>query len=79
MEYSKDELELYLVTNGEVSVAASDAEWDGVDSVLVLAPDKDVALKLADAYDRRQIGADNMVWRGETIAVVSATWSGVRL
>ena len=66
-----NELSLYLVTEGEVSLATAETEWDGTNSVLVAATSEDGAIKVADAYDRGLVQADNLAWDGATIAVVT--------
>lgn len=68
-----DALSLYLVSEGTVTPAttATATEWDGTNSILVAASSEDGALKVADAYDRGIVQADNLAWGGETIAVVT--------
>lgn len=66
-----NDLSLYLVSEGEVTDATSDTEWDGVNSILVAATSKDGALTVASAYDRGDVQADNLSWLGKTIAVVT--------
>jgi hypothetical protein len=65
-------LNLYLVTAGDVTPADIDTEWDGSDSVLVAAKSEDDALEAAEAYDRGFAQPDNMAWRGKTIVAVVA-------
>ena len=64
-------LSLYLVSEGDVSAATPETEWDGANSILVAATSEDGALKVADAYDRGETAADNMAWDGKTISVVT--------
>lgn len=62
-----DALALYLVADGEASLSNPDADWDGVNSILVAATSGDAALMIADAYEAGRIGADNLSWEGRTI------------
>ena len=66
-----DALSLYLVSEGTVTPATTATEWDGTNSILVAASSEEGALKVADAYDRGLVQADNLAWGGETIAVVT--------
>ena len=68
---NRDKLALYLVSEGDVTPAEPDAEWDGTNSILVAATSADAALTVADAYDSGKAAADNLVWDGATIAVVT--------
>lgn len=61
---------LFLVAEGEATEAEIGAEFDGVDSVLVLARNADDALRLADRFDRDEIAPDNVVYHGRTIVAV---------
>ncbi len=65
------DLSLYLVSEGDVTPATTDTEWDGTNSILVAATSEEGALKVADAYDKGLVQADNLAWDGETIAVVT--------
>jgi hypothetical protein len=65
------DLSLWLVSEGDVTPAAADAEWDGIESILVAATSEEAALKVASAYDAGLVQADNLVWHGKTIAVVA--------
>lgn len=64
-------LDLYLVTNGDVTPATADTQCDGTDSVLVAATSEAGALKVAEAWDRGLVQADNLAWDGATVAVVT--------
>lgn len=66
-----NDLSLYLVQAGEVTPATADTDWDGIGSVLVAATSEDAAIKVAAAYDSGLVQAENMVWGGKTIAVVT--------
>lgn len=66
-----DALSLYLVAEGEVSPATAETEWDGSNSILVAATSEEAALRVADAYDRGEVQAENLAWDGETIAVAT--------
>lgn len=66
-----DALSLYLVSEGTVTPATTATEWDGTNSILVAASSEEGALKVADAYDRGLVQADNLAWDDETIAVVT--------
>lgn len=63
-------LSLYLVSEGDVTAAEASTEWDGANTILVAATSADAALEVANAYDRGQVQADNLQWRGATISVV---------
>ena len=65
-----DELKLWLVSEGDVTAADTDTEWDGNNSILVAATSSESALSVADAYDKGRTQADNLAWNGGTIAVV---------
>lgn len=64
------DLKLYLVSEGDVTPADYDTEWDGERSVLVMASSEKDALEIAAAYDAGDIGVDNAIYEGRTIAVV---------
>lgn len=64
-------LALYLVAEGEVTQADAATEWDGENSILVAATSEDGARKVADAYDKGQVQADNLMWEGKTLACVT--------
>lgn len=66
-----NDLSLYLVAEGEVTPATADTECDGTNSILVAATSEDGALKVAAAYDKGLVQADNLAWGGSTIAVVA--------
>lgn len=66
-----NDLRLYHVSEGEVTAATAETQWDGENSILVAATSETGALKVADAYDRGLVAADNLAWDGETIAVVT--------
>ena len=66
-----NDLSLYLVADGEVTPATADAEWDGTNSILIAATSEQGALKVADAYDKGIVQADNLAWGGATIGVVT--------
>ncbi|MBV1706296.1 MAG: hypothetical protein KGQ37_03725 [Hyphomicrobiales bacterium] len=66
-----NDLSLYLVAEGEVTPATANTEWDGTNSILVAATSVDGALKIAAAYDKGLVQADNLAWDGATIAVVT--------
>jgi hypothetical protein len=59
MKNNKNNLSLYLVKEGQVYNANEDTEWDGDNSILVLAYDEEYALVTAAAYDRELIQEDN--------------------
>lgn len=67
-------LNLYIVGNGEITEIdpkdAMDADVDGENSVLVIAESVTAAVKAASAYDRGEIGIDNHVIDGITVAAV---------
>lgn len=65
------ELSLYLVAEGDVSEATANTEWDGENSILVAATSKEGALKVAEAYDKGEVQADNIAWHGQTLACVT--------
>lgn len=64
------DLSLYLVTEGEVTAADPETEWDGANSILVAATSEDAALKGGEAYDRGEVQAGNLQWLGQAISVV---------
>ena len=64
------DLSLFLATNGEVTEADEDTEWDGVESVLVAATTLEAAARLATAYDRNELEVGNLAWNGTTVACV---------
>ena len=66
-----NDLSLYLVVGGDVTAASADTEWDGTNSLLVAATSEEGALKVAQAYDKGLVQADNLAWLGATIAVVT--------
>ncbi len=66
-----NDLSLYLVADGEVTPATIETEWDGANSILVAATSEAGAIKVADAYDKGLVQADNLAWVGSTIAVVT--------
>ncbi len=69
---ANEHLSLYLVAEGDVSPADVDAEWDGINSILVAATSAEAALIVANAYDRGEVQADNLAWHdGSTIGCVS--------
>ena len=49
----------YLITNGEVTEADAYTEYDGIESILVVAESEAQALELADQYDRGEIECGN--------------------
>lgn len=66
-----DELQLWLVSEGDVTPASPTSEWDGQNSILVAATSVDGALRVAEAYDIGRTQADNLPWLGKTLAVVT--------
>lgn len=56
----------FLVREGIVSPASPDTPWDGKRSVLVFASSPKAALKIAEAYDKGKVQADNVFleWKG---------------
>ena len=64
-------IDLYLVTDGEVYEATADTNWDGETSVLVASTSPQNALKAAKAYDDGLIGFDTIWWYGRPLAVVA--------
>ena len=66
-----NDLSLYLVAEGEVKPATADTEYDNANSILVAATSEHGALKVAAAYDKGLVQADNLFWGGATIAVVT--------
>lgn len=65
------DLDLWLVTNGEVTEGDFLTEWDGVESVLVAATSAKNALALANKYDANKLQVGNLpFWTGHTIACV---------
>lgn len=73
------DLSLYLVAEGEVTPAAADTECDGLNSLLVAATSEGGALKVAAAYDKGLVQANNLAWDGATIAVVTLRDRGTGL
>lgn len=67
----RHELSLYLVKEGEVTNANRDTPWDGTDSVLVAACSREGALRAARAFDRGEVGYDNLQWGDRRIAAVT--------
>jgi hypothetical protein len=65
-----EDLSLFIVRDGQATAADCDAEFDGVESILVAATSPDSALEVADRYDAGFVGLSNMEWEGKTIAVV---------
>ncbi|MDK2126698.1 hypothetical protein [Parachitinimonas caeni] len=65
------DLILYLVSEGEVTLADPETEWDGTNSILVAATSEAAALKVATAYDQEEVEVGNLAWNGATIAVVT--------
>lgn len=63
---------LYLVTGGDVTDATPDTEWDGIESVLVAAPDERAALYAAVGYDAGRLGPTNYAIDGRTVACIVA-------
>ena len=66
-----NDLSLYLVAEGDVTSATAETEWDGFSTVLVAATSEAGAIKVADAFDRGLVQADNLPWGETTIAVVT--------
>ena len=66
-----NELNLYLVTDGEATEATPETEWDGETSVLVASTSPENALNAAKAYDDGLIGFDTIMWCGEPLGVVA--------
>jgi len=67
----KQASKLYFVENGKASEWDFKAQADGSESVLCFAPTPEKALELADAYDRGEIGIDNVCYNGEFYAALS--------
>lgn len=65
------DLSLYLVAEGEIAPADASTEWNGENSILVAATSEKAALDVANAYDRGEVQADNLMWDGSTISVVT--------
>jgi hypothetical protein len=65
-----DELKLWLVSEGDVTSATPETEWDGDNSILVAATSSAAALEVAEAYDKGEVRADNLAWLGATIGCV---------
>ena len=76
MSTNYESLNIYLVAEGEVSPAEVNTEFDGERSVLVAATSEAGALMVAEAYDRNDIGIDNLSWNGETITVAALRIDG---
>ena len=63
---------LYRVADGEVRAVEEELETDGVNDVLVVAQSPEHAMAAAREHDEKRIAVDNVVWRGHTIAAVTA-------
>ena len=63
---------LYWVSDGDAREVDDVLETDDVNEVLVVAQTAACAMAAARAYDQGQIAVDNAIWRGHTIAAVTA-------
>lgn len=72
---------LYLITNGRTKLLMTPTrqlvdelpDADGIESVLVYAPNRRLALALCDLYDKNKIEVDNvMLWTGEIVGALKA-------
>ena len=68
MTTNRDNLNLYLVADGEATEATPATEWDGENSVLVAATTPDAAVSLACEYDGGLLDFENLQWDGQTLA-----------
>jgi len=53
-------LNLYLVSEGDVTDATPETEFDGINSVIVAAQTPAEALELVGQFERGEIGIDNI-------------------
>jgi hypothetical protein len=63
---------LYLIADGDVTLADTDTKVDGETSVLAYAESEEEALELAKAYDAGKIQYDNVMVNGKTVAALQA-------
>ena len=62
--------QIYRVESGEVYLADDDIDFDGIESVCVLANNPEQALSFANAYDAGKLQVTHVQYNDRTIAAV---------